>query len=257
MPTEQRFSLAGKVALVTGAGRGIGRAIAEGYVKAGARVWLTDILQKELEAAADALGMPFVQADLADLDAIARLIARVRAEEEQLNVLVNNAATDRLKNLSGYTADDFDIVWHVNCRAPALLVQGFLPLLQAGGSASIINITSIHEVVPHPQNLPYNMSKAALSMFTKSMAQELSPHGIRINNIAPGAVETDINREILAEMGYDNFNQWIPIGRVGQTDDMVGPAIFLASDAASYVTGSTLFADGGYLQNLVRYRLDV
>jgi glucose 1-dehydrogenase len=101
------------------------------------------------------------------------------------------------------------------------------------------------------------MAKAALDMFTKSMAQELSAEGIRVNNLAPGAVETDINREILAEMGHDNFNQWIPAGRVAQTDEMVGPALFLASDASRYVTGTTVVADGAYLQNLVRYRLDV
>lgn len=143
------------------------------------------------------------------------------------------------------------------CTGPVELTQLLLPLLRRSGHASIINVTSIHAFVPHPGNFPYNMAKAALDMFTKSMAQELSPEGIRINNLAPGAVETDINGQILADMGHENFNQWIPIGRVAQTDEMIGPVLFLASDASRYITGTTLLADGGYLQNLVRYRLDV
>ncbi|NDJ52245.1 MAG: SDR family oxidoreductase [Chloroflexi bacterium] len=257
MPDNDRFSLEGKIALVTGAGRGIGKAIAEGFVGAGAKVWLTDILKEEGESTAATLGMPFVQADLSQLGDIDRIIELVSAEEKRLDVLVNNAGLDRLASIGKFAPEDLDIVWYVNCRAPVLLVQGFLPLLRASQGASIINITSVHEAIPHPQNLSYNMSKAALAMFTKSMAQELSPEGIRINNIGPGAVETNINREILADIGHENFNKWIPIGRVAQTSEMVGPAIFLASDAASYVTGATLFADGGYLQNLVRYRLDV
>jgi NAD(P)-dependent dehydrogenase (short-subunit alcohol dehydrogenase family) len=106
--------------------------------------------------------------------------------------------------------------------------------------------------MPYPHNAAYCMSKAALAMFTKAAALELAPLGIRINNLAPGAVETDLNRAILDRVGRDKFAAWIPMGRVAQAADMVGPAILLASDAARYVTGTTLFADGGYLQHLIR-----
>lgn len=94
----------------------------------------------------------------------------------------------------------------------------------------------------------------ALAMFTKAIAVELAPFGVRVNNLAPGAVETEINRDVIQEIGENKFREWIPAGRVAQSDEMIGPVVFLASDAASYVTGATLYADGGYLQNLVRYR---
>jgi gluconate 5-dehydrogenase len=98
------------------------------------------------------------------------------------------------------------------------------------------------------------MSKAALHMFTSTLALELGPMGIRINNLAPGAVETDLNREVIDEIGRDKFGEWIPLGRVARVEEMIGPAIFLASSASSYVNGATLYADGGYKLNLVRYR---
>ncbi len=128
------------------------------------------------------------------------------------------------------------------------------PPLKRSPAGSIINITSIHQTVPYPNNAAYSMSKAALAMFTKVAALELAPRHIRVNNFAPGAVETDINRDVLDAIGRDKFQEWIPLGRVAITREMIGPALFLASNASSYVTGTTLYADGGYRQNLVRYR---
>jgi glucose 1-dehydrogenase len=148
----------------------------------------------------------------------------------------------------------FDRVWHVKVRAPVELVHRLLPLIRAAPGASVINVTSIHDVVPYAQNSAYCASKAALAMFTRTIAIELGPEGIRVNNLAPGAVETDINREVLDQIGREQFREWIPLGRVAQTSEMVGPALFLASDASRYVTGATLYADGGYMQHLVRYR---
>lgn len=257
MDIFEQFSLQGKTALITGSGRGIGKAIAQGFAAAGARVWLTDILESEGMQAAQELGSRFVKADLTRSADIQALAAQLAAAEERLDILVNNAGVDRIMSLTKANMEAFDEVWKVNVRGPVELTHLLLPLLRKSTGASIINITSIHQFVPHPGNFPYNMAKAALDMFAKSMAQELSHEGIRINNLAPGAVETDINRQILADMGHENFNQWIPLGRVAQTHEMVGPALFLASDASRYVTGTTLLADGGYLQNLVRYRLDV
>jgi gluconate 5-dehydrogenase len=100
----------------------------------------------------------------------------------------------------------------------------------------------------------YNASKAALTMLTRTVALELAPYGIRANNLAPGAVYTDLNREVIEKIGVENFRQWIPAGRVAEAAEMVGPAIFLASEASSYVNGTTLYADGGYMYNLVRHR---
>lgn len=257
MTALDQFSLAGKVALVTGSARGIGRAIAGGLVAAGAKVWLTDILEAEGATAAVALKARFVKADLASLEEIESLVNTFKAEESHLDILVNNAGIGVPMSLEHLDMERFEQVWKVNARAPVALTHLLLPLLKNSPMAAVINITSLHAETPHPGNLPYNMSKAALAMFTKSMSQELAAQGIRMNNIAPGAIETEINRGILDEMGRENFNQWIPVGRVGQTHDLVGAAIFLASDAARYVTGTTIHVDGGYLHNLVRYRLDV
>ncbi|NJL93608.1 MAG: SDR family oxidoreductase, partial [Anaerolineae bacterium] len=116
---------------------------------------------------------------------IADLAGQIAAQESALHVLVNNAGTDRITSLEKLQVADLDVVWAVNGRAPVLLMHHLLPLLRAAGGASVINVTSVHDAVPHPQNFPYNMAKAALAMFTKSMAQELSPEGIRINNLAP------------------------------------------------------------------------
>jgi glucose 1-dehydrogenase len=257
MTALDQFSLAGKVALVTGNARGIGRAIAGGLVAAGAKVWLTDILEAEGATVAEALKARFVKADLASLEEIGSLVNMFKAEESHLDILVNNAGIGVPMSLENLDMERFEHVWKVNARAPVALTHLLLPLLKNSPMASVINITSLHAETPHPGNLPYNMSKAALAMFTKSMSQELAAQGIRMNNIAPGAIETEINRGILDDMGRENFNQWIPMGRVGQTHDLVGAAIFLASDAARYVTGTTIHVDGGYLHNLVRYRLDV
>ncbi len=247
----QELSLVGKVALVTGSSGGIGKAIAAGFAAAGARVYLHGP-SSEGELFASEIGGRFVQADFTDPAQVAYLAKTLRANEPRLDVLVNNAGIDRPAPLEELTPDILDHVLQVNLRAPVELTRLLLPLLKGSSAASVVNVTSIHETMPYPRNAAYCMAKAALAMFSKAITLELAPHGIRVNNLAPGAVETDINRAILDRIGRDAFAEWIPLGRVGQTSDMVGPALFLASDASRYVTGTTLVADGGYLQHLVR-----
>jgi NAD(P)-dependent dehydrogenase (short-subunit alcohol dehydrogenase family) len=248
-----QVDLSNKVAVVTGSSRGIGRAIGEAFVRAGARVWFHGP-GDDVKSVAAALGQPSVCADFTragDVDAMARTIA---AAESRLDILVNNAGIEPIMPLVEMNMSRFDACFAVNVRAPMQLTTALLPLLRASGSGSIINITSIHESVPYPHNSAYSMSKAALAMFTKTASIELAPLGIRVNNLAPGAIETDINRDVIERIGRDKFAQWIPAGRVGTTDEVVGPALFLASDAASYVSGATLYADGAYRHHLVRYR---
>lgn len=254
MDGSSLFSLEGKVALVTGSTRGIGAEIARGFAEAGARVWIHGREEEAGRRLAAEIGGRFVRADLAESSEIRALVEKVGAAESRLDVLVNNAGLEVIMPLDRIDLFTLDLIWRVNARAPVELTTRLLPLLRRAGNASIINVTSIHDTMPYPHNTAYSMTKAALAMFTKTAALELAPDGIRVNNLAPGAVETDINREVLDEIGRDKFAEWIPAGRVGQTREMVGPALFLASSASSYVTGSTLYADGGYLQNLVRYR---
>lgn len=248
------FKLDGKTALVTGGGRGIGKAIAQGFSAAGAKVWIVGRNEENCRKTASEIGGIFVKADLSSSEDIQNLVRQIFDEEDKLDILVNNAAQEVILPFEKLDLDVSDSIWRVNVRAVEELTHSLLPLLLKAPGPSIINITSIHDVMPYPNNLDYNMSKAALNMFTKTLAVELGPLGIRINNLAPGPVETDINREVIEKPGRDNFAKWVPIGRVAQAEEMIGPSLFLASDASSFVNGSTLYADGGYMLNLVRYR---
>ena len=248
------FSLEGKTALVTGSTRGIGKEIARGFIGAGAKVYVHGRDAAQTQSVASELGAVALTADLSDPNAIAKLCETF--PESRLDVLVNNAGLELGTVLEHLNLRDFDRVQQVNVRAAIDLTQRLLPHLKASSSASVINVTSIHDFVPYHGNLAYCASKAALSMATRVMAIELAPYGIRVNNLAPGAVETDIYREVIETIGRDQFAEWIPLGRVAQASEMIGPAIFLASHASSYVTGATLYADGGYKEHLVRYRAD-
>jgi gluconate 5-dehydrogenase len=254
MDVAKLFRLEDRVALITGSGRGIGKALAAGFAAAGAKVWVHDKDAALGEQTASELGARFEAADLCCSENIDCLAASIQHQEGRLDILVNNAGIEIVMPFETLDLENLDAIWQVNVRAAIELTQRLLPLLKQSGRASIINVTSIHELMPYPHNAAYSVSKAALSMFTRTIAVELAPYGIRANNLAPGAVMTDMNREVIAEIGADNFQQWIPIGRVAKTEEIVGPALFLASDASSYMTGSTLYVDGGYLQNLVRYR---
>lgn len=244
-----------RIALVTGSTGGIGRAIARGFAAEGAKVWVHGREEDAARELAQELGGEYIVADFSERDAVQRLIDTLTERETRLDVLVNNAGVEIVMPFDSLDMENFDFIWEVNVRAPVRLTHALLPLLRkSAGGASVINVTSIHDAVPYPHNAAYSMSKAALAMFTKTVAVELGPQGIRINNFAPGAVETEINREVIQEIGEDNFREWIPLGRVAQVDDMIGPAVFLATDASRYVTGATLYADGAYMHNLVRYR---
>jgi NAD(P)-dependent dehydrogenase (short-subunit alcohol dehydrogenase family) len=248
------FNVAGKTVVVTGSTRGIGHAIAEGFVHAGADVWIHGRRDADCRSVAESLSCEWVSADLNDLRQVSRLVDELTRRTSRIDVLVNNAGVEIITPIEKMTASVLQRTLQVNTVAPVLITHGLLGRLSASGGASIINVTSIHQAVPYPNNAAYSMSKAALEMFTKTAAIELAGLGIRINNIAPGAIETEINREVLDEIGREKFAEWIPAGRVGSTAEVVGACIFLASAAASYITGTTLFADGGYAQNLVRYR---
>ena len=251
--------LGGKVAVVTGSSRGIGRAIAEAFTVAGARVWFHGS-SEEGRRVADAVGQTFVPADFTSADEVRAMADTIARQEKRLDILVNNAGVEPIMPLEAMDWAKYDACFNVNVRAAVQLTTSLLPLLKiagasgGGGGASVINITSIHDSVPYPQNAVYSMTKAAVNMFTKAAAVELAPHGVRVNSLAPGAIETDINREVIDKIGREKFAEWIPAGRVGTVDEVVGPAMFLASDAASYVTGATLYADGADRHNLVRYR---
>lgn len=250
---DRRFDVSGKVVVVTGSTHGIGSAIARGFAGAGAHVWVHGRNASQCAQLAQELGGEWVAGDFSDNDTVGQIVAKIRKSTRRVDVLVNNAGMEEIAEVGEISRETLQRTFDVNVVAPVMLVQGLLEELTNAKGASIINVTSIHQQVPYPHNSTYCMSKAALAMFTETAALDLAGRGIRVNNLAPGAIETDINREVIDSIGRESFEEWIPLGRIGVTDELVGICLFLASRASSYVTGSTLIADGGYSRNLVRY----
>lgn len=242
------------VVVVTGSTRGIGAAIARAHADAGAFVIIHGRDASGGLALAHELGGGYVGADLAEPNGPRTLASGVRAITDRVDTLVNNAGFEIHGPLGALDPDTLTDIVAVNLTAPILLTQELLPLLEAA-RGSVQNITSIHDQVPAFGNLAYASAKAGLDMFTKSAAVELGPRGVRVNTIAPGAIETDMNREILDEVGRDAFARWIPLGRVGTPADVAAASVFLAGADARYITGAHLTIDGGYTHHLVRYRL--
>jgi NAD(P)-dependent dehydrogenase (short-subunit alcohol dehydrogenase family) len=242
--------LDGRLALITGAGSGIGEAIANAMAKAGARIIAVDIdgdaaEQTATTIGAEAVGLPCDVTDRARCDAVA---AEMRRRFGAISILVNNAGIIRRGAVTEPNArEDWDATLAVNLDGPYNMVTAFLDQLRETKGA-IINIGSIQSFVALPNSAAYTTSKGGVRLLTKALAIELSPLGIRVNAIGPGFTATPINAQAREDQAYmANFASRIPLGRIGTPDDIAGPAVFLASDMARYITGVTLPVDGGYL----------
>lgn len=246
----QLFDLTGKNVLITGGTRGIGFAIAAGVKQAGGRVWIHGSNGERTKKIAEDNGFEYLYGDLKNQEGLDEILLPFLNQEDRLDVLINNAGFETHSAIENAEEESMDAIYNVNTKSPYFLLQKLLPALKKANGASVINVTSIHQKVPVRENGYYCMAKASLGMFTKVAALELAKYGIRVNNLAPGAILTDMNRELVEAM---DFGKWIPMERVGRADELVGPAVFLASDASSYVTGTTLYVDGGYSENLLRY----
>jgi NAD(P)-dependent dehydrogenase (short-subunit alcohol dehydrogenase family) len=250
------FSLAGRTALVTGASRGIGAAIATALDRAGARVALAARDADALAAVAAGLEHdPVVlTAELADADAPARLAAEALAALGHVDVLVNNAAAAARQPTVELDAALIDRLYAVNVRAPLLLVSALLPSMLERGGASIVNLSSVSGVVGTPRRAAYAATKGALDAATRSLAMELGPQGIRVNSVAPGVVDTDLWARNKAIPGVvEQIEAQTALRRWSQPADVADVVVFLASDAARFVTGETLCADGGMARTLDLY----
>ncbi|MCE2392837.1 MAG: glucose 1-dehydrogenase [Proteobacteria bacterium] len=247
------FDLEGKVAVVTGASRGIGRAIARGFAAAGARVVLTSRSIEAARNAADAIleegGTALACAMEAGVaDDLAGLVDATLERFGALDVLVNNAAVLRPHRIDRVGEEELDELYRVNVKSPVMLAKLALPHLEGGGV--VINLTALAGHAPMEGLGAYAASKAALLNWTRTMAREWGARGVRVNALTPGPVATDMilpadpaRREaFLAEMGARTL-----LGRIARPEEMVGPALFLASDASSFMTGQTLVVDGGML----------
>ena len=242
--------LEGRLALITGGGSGIGEGIAKAMSAAGARVILADVNAEGAARVAasiggDAASYPLDVTNRAACDALA---AAVRRDVGAVSVLVNNAGIIRRGKVeAANTRTDWDATMAVNLDGPYNMVTAFLAHLKETKGA-VINIGSIQSFVALPNSAAYTTSKGGVRALTKALAIELSPQGIRVNAIGPGMIATPINADARQNPDYmRNFEQRIPLGRLGEPADIAGPAVFLASDLARYVTGVTLPVDGGFL----------
>jgi glucose 1-dehydrogenase len=243
--------LGGKVAVVTGAARGIGLAIAQAFVAEGARVVLADWLADEVRERAAALGSAAlaVPADVADAGQVRALVAATAERFGGLDIMVSNAAVQAEIPFLDLTEAEFDRVIRVNLKGAFLCGQtAARHMVETGRRGAIVNLSSVNAVVAHPVLVHYAASKGGIAMLTKGMAVALAPHGIRVNAIGPGTVNTPINANFFSMPGMtERFLMRTPMGRIAEADEIARVAVFLASDEASYVTGTTIYADGGRL----------
>ncbi len=252
-PVLDTFRLDGKVVLITGGARGLGRTMAIALAEAGADVALAGRSRDTCEAAAqeiaDATGRT-VRAFQADVTAgadVTRLAAEVTAACGSIDILVNNAGTNIRGTIAQLSEEDWDTVIDTNLKGPFLCSRAIGPQMVARGWGRVINLGSILSVIALPGRSPYASSKAGIVGLTRVLALEWAGSGVTCNAICPGPFATDMNRQLLNDpVAYQQFISQIPLGRWGELDEMAGPAVFLASDASSFVTGSSLFVDGGW-----------
>ncbi|MFV0504182.1 MAG: SDR family NAD(P)-dependent oxidoreductase [Lachnospirales bacterium] len=257
MKINDLFSVKDKIVMITGSTRGIGRAIAEGFIANGAKVIIHGSSEEKAKKVCQEINAyDFIGASFLNMDEVHEMSNKLKNKFDKIDVLINNAGFEEHFTIDKMKIEMLDDIYNVNTKAHYILTSNLIDLLKKSDYPSIINVTSIHQLIPVRENSPYCMAKAALDMFTKVGALEFGSLGIRVNNLAPGAIATEMNENLLDDLEKEtgvSFGQWVPLGRVGDKDEMVGPAIYLASKASSYMTGATLFVDGGYKENLLRY----
>ena len=252
MPGTNPFDLGGSLALVTGAGSGLGFAIAQGLGRAGARVLLNGRDRTKLERAAAALAgegiavatIPF---DVADAGAVDAAVAAIAREHGALDILVNNAGVVRRLSFDELALEDWRAVQAANLDGPFLVSRAVVPAMKARRRGKIVNICSIASDLGRPKIVSYAASKGGLKMLTRALAVELAPYNVQVNGIAPGFFKTEMNAALIDDA---EFSAWVarrtPAGRWGEPAEIAGAAVFLASRAADYVTGHVLYVDGGF-----------
>ncbi|HZC21601.1 MAG TPA: glucose 1-dehydrogenase [Nitrososphaeraceae archaeon] len=249
-----------RVAVITGSSKGIGKAIAMEFANAGYSVIINAKNKEELKQAAEDISnsvkdreriMP-IPGDISQEPVCISLIESAIKQFGRIDVLVNNAGIGgESKKIHELTEKDWDEVIDVNLKGAFLCTREAVKnMMKKRGSNnnnySIINISSVHEQTPHPESAPYSASKGGMQMLTKTIALELADKGIRVNGIAPGAIATDMNKELLENQEKkEKKEQGIPVHRIGQPEEIAKVALFLASEDASYVAGTTIYVDGG------------
>ena len=251
--------LAGKVALVTGGAGGIGRAICEAYAAAGAMVVAADISEDDARKTAKAVGGMAVAMDVADMDSISASFAAVKAECGGIDILVNNAGIFNMASIDKITHEDYRQQYDVNVGGTIFTCQAAVPLMKRRGGGTIINFASQAGRRGEANVTIYCSTKAAVISITQSLALELASDNIRVNAIAPGVIDTPMWKHVDSQFAvYEHkplgqkkreVGEAVPLGRMGDPEDVAAPCVFLASDDARYITAQTLNVDGGNWMN--------
>ena len=251
------MTLQGKTAIVTGGNSGIGRAVVLGLAEAGANIAIdyvahpeaTEALERKVASLGDeAIG---VDADVSKVEDLQRLVAAAVTAFGRLDIMVNNAGVETRTSILDTTEEQYAFVLDVNLKSAFFGTQvAAKQMIEQGEGGRIINVTSVHEDWPMPGNTAYCLSKGGMRMLTRTAGVELAPHGITVVGVGPGAVDTPINESTVDDPAkMKRLDDAIPLGRMARPEEIASVVTFLAGDGASYVTGTTIFADGGLMQS--------
>lgn len=248
-----KLDVEGKIAIITGASKGLGLGFAEALAKFGADVVICSRNEAEGQAAADEIKkigrkVLAVKCDVTVKSDVERLVDATLSEFGRVDILVNNAGMNCRKMAEEYLEEEFDQVIRINLKGNFMVAQAVIPVMKKQQSGSIINISSILGEIGMMYQSAYASSKGAINQLTKVLALELAPYGVNVNAIAPTYIKTPMTAGWLADdERYKKILENTPMGRVGELEDLVGPIVFFASDAAKYVTGQILCVDGGWV----------
>ncbi len=245
--TPIHFGLRDRVVIVTGGAQGIGEACARRFAREGARVVVADVADARGQALADELGARYVHCDVGDKAQVDALVAQAVQAHGRIDVLVNNAGIFRAADFLDVTEEDFDAVLRVNLKGAFLVGQAVAREMARARRGSIVNMSSVNSVLAIPGIASYNVSKGGLNQLTRAMALALADQGIRVNAVGPGTIATELATQavLTSEDARRRILMRTPLKRLGEPAEVADVVAFLASDAASYITGEIVMVDGG------------